>query len=71
MTRTGERSGCAVLFMTIVGLLLMLPGLCSLVFMGYMGLGKGLESIWLITFLLAGFGLCMILIAIARGNRSP
>lgn len=49
--------------MTIVGLVLMLPAMCSVVFMSYLKGGGDLELLWAITFLFAAVGLSMIIFA--------
>jgi hypothetical protein len=48
----------------LIGILLLLPGICSALFMFGMGTRDGgLVAIWIGTFVVAGFGMCLIAIA--------
>ena len=63
--------GCASVFIALIGVVLLLPGLCSLVFMVVVMQGSGgpggLVGLWLFTFLLAALGTVLIRYAI-RGR---
>jgi hypothetical protein len=57
--------GCAVAFLILIGVVLLLPGLCSLGFMVAMGGGNGpLPLLWLLTFAIAAGGIALIRYAI-------
>jgi Na+/H+-dicarboxylate symporter len=63
--------GCASVFIALIGVILLLPGICSLVFMvaSMQGSGPpgGIVGLWLFTFLLATIGGLLIGYAI-RGR---
>jgi hypothetical protein len=57
--------GCAMVFLVLIGVVLLLPGLCSLVSMGFFGAGDGaLVLIYLVTFAIAAGGIVLIRYAI-------
>jgi hypothetical protein len=62
--------GCAVAFLVIVGIALLLPGICSLIFLGsVMGETRGSDwgiivTIALITFLIGAGGIALIRYAV-------
>lgn len=69
-----QRSGCLTAFMVITGLVLLLPGLCSLVFGGLLlaegggGLGdfgRTFGLIIVVTFLISAVGIVLIRAALA------
>jgi hypothetical protein len=69
--RPSGSSGCLSLFLVLIGIVLLLPGICSAIFMVGMGTSDGgLVVIWVGTFVLAGFGVCLIGIA-GKISRSP
>jgi hypothetical protein len=52
------------LFLILIGIVMLLPGICSALFMAGMGTRDGgLVAIWIGTFVLAGFGVCLIAVA--------
>ena len=56
-----RRNPVAAVLMVIVGVILLLPGVCSLFFMGAGGGGGGaLGALWLICFLISAGGITMI-----------
>jgi hypothetical protein len=63
--------GCATVFIALLGVVLLLPGLCSLIFfVGSLPAGAsdgGLFGLWLFTFLIAALGIVLIRYAI-RGR---
>jgi len=53
--------GCLVAFLVVVGIILMLPGLCTVIVMGLGGRGGvGWLGIMMLTFLIAGGGVWLI-----------
>lgn len=56
--------GCAMVFLVLIGVVLLLPGLCSLVSMGMFGAGGGLGLIYLLTFAVAAGGIVLIRYAV-------
>jgi hypothetical protein len=60
--------GCAATFLVLIGIVLLLPGICSLIFMGAFGSGGGaggaLGLLWLVTFGIAAGGIALIRCAI-------
>jgi hypothetical protein len=66
--------GCMVAFLVLVGVVLLLPGICSLIFMGFGGLGGGgqggIVGLMFLTFLIAAGGVALIVFAI-RNRRAP
>jgi hypothetical protein len=56
--------GCAMVFLVLVGVVLLLPGLCSLVAMGMFGGSGGLGLIYLLTFAVAAGGIALIRYAV-------
>ena len=63
--------GWLVALFVLVGIVLLLPGLCSLVFMVLMpgGGGGGIALLWLVCFAISGGGIWLI--AYALRNRRP
>ena len=62
--RPSGSSGCLSLFLVLIGIVLLLPGVCSAIFMVGMGISDGgLVAMWIGTFVLAGFGVFLIGIA--------
>ena len=63
--------GCATVFIALLGVVLLLPGLCSLIFfVGSFPAGASdgsLFGLWLFTFLIAALGIVLIRYAI-RGR---
>jgi hypothetical protein len=69
---TPPRNGCLTAFMVIVGIVLLLPGLCAIVFgVGNLGSSSPDPMITLLVFLglLVGFGGIMLIRAAIRGPR--
>jgi len=60
--------GCMVAFLVLIGVALLLPGICSLIFMGLGGFGSGgnggLAGLWFLTILIAAGGVALIMFAI-------
>jgi hypothetical protein len=60
--------GCAATFLVVLGLILVLPGVCSLIFMGAFGsgggAGGGLAALWFLTFAIAAGGIALIVYAV-------
>jgi hypothetical protein len=58
--------GCLAVFLVLVGIVLLLPGICSLIFMGQFGAGGGgaLAGLWLLCFAIAAGGIALIAFAI-------
>ena len=60
--------GCLVALLGLIGLAMMLPGICSLLFMIPFLLGRSSPSgwglVWLITFLIAAGGIALIRYAV-------
>ena len=69
--RTGKAGlgGCLVVLFGVIGIVLLLPGVCSLAFMVHVkGDGRsGLGGLWLTTFVIAAGGI--LLIGYAWRNR--
>lgn len=68
-----ERSGCATAFMVLLGIILLLPGLCAVLFSASAIFGgqssqviSGLPVI--LVGLLIGFGGLMLILAASRGS---
>ena len=69
---TPPRNGCLTAFMVIVGIVLLLPGLCAIIFgVGNLGSSHSDPMITLLVFLglLVGFGGIMLIRAAIRGPR--
>ena len=68
-----ERSGCLTAIMILIGIVLLLPGLCALVF-GVLSLSEPGSASGIVPFvivgLLVGFGGIMLIRAAIRGPRS-
>jgi len=65
-----QRSGCVTALIGLVGVILLLPGLCALIFMsGSARLDSGLMSLVLVAFIVGAFGVLMIVAAIRRASR--
>lgn len=57
--------GCLAAFLILVGIILLLPGLCSLFFIGMIGGGGGsLVLLWLVCLLISVAGIILIQYAI-------
>lgn len=58
--------GCLAAFLVLIGFVLLLPGICSLLFMGAGGLkiGTDIAGLILLTFLIAAGGIALIVFAI-------
>ena len=59
--------GCLAVFLVLIGVVLLLPGICSLIFMGLGGFGGGnggLAGLWFLTILIAAGGVALIVFAI-------
>jgi len=56
--------GCAVAFLVLVGVVLLLPGICSLIFLGAGAVGGPLLLFYLLTFAIAAGGIALIRYAI-------
>jgi hypothetical protein len=57
--------GCLTTLLVLVGIVLLLPGLCSLIFMGAAGGGGGgLALVYLLTFAIAAGGVMLIRYAV-------
>jgi hypothetical protein len=63
-----QRNGCLTAFMVLVGLILLLPGLCTMAFYGRGG-DPTMSLIALITFLVAVGGIALIVFALRRPGR--
>ena len=66
-----RRGGCLSVLLALLGIVLMLPGVCSLVFVvAFVGGGArdpgSIVGIWLFSFLLAAAGIALIVGAIRR-----
>ena len=61
------RSGAVQVLLVALGVVLLMPGICSFIAMGSFGAGGGLIGIYLVTFAIAGLGIWLI--ASARGRR--
>ena len=63
-----DLGGCLVALLGLIGIAMMLPGICSLLFMIPFVLGRsspgGWELVWLITFLVAAGGIALIRYAV-------
>jgi uncharacterized membrane protein HdeD (DUF308 family) len=69
---TQQRSGCLVAFMIVAGIILLLPGLCALIF-GGLALSEGsipsdIASLILLG-LFVGAGGVMLIVSAIRGRR--
>ena len=68
-----QRSGCVTALIAISGVILLLPGLCALIFMGGSTSSTRLDSslmpILLLAFVVGAFGVLMIVVAIRRASR--
>jgi hypothetical protein len=67
-----QRSGCATAFMVIFGIILLLPGLCALIFAGAALTGGSFPSdivSFIVVGLLVGFIGVMMIRAAIRGPR--
>jgi hypothetical protein len=68
-----QRNGCATAFMVIVGIILLLPGLCALLFAGASVIERSFPSdivSFIVVGLLVGFVGVMMIRAAIRGPRS-
>lgn len=65
-----QRSGCGVVALVLVGMLMLLPGLCSLIVIGNSGIGEGAAVwLWLIPFAIAAVGVFLIVLAIRESSQ--
>ena len=64
-----QRDGCLTAFMVIVGVILLLPGLCALLFGADALLESHPEPIIMLLGLLVGFAGIMLIRAAVRGRR--
>lgn len=67
-----QRSGCATAFMVIVGIILLLPGLCAILFAGASAVQRSFPSDimpFIVVGLLVGFVGVMMIRAAIRGPR--
>jgi hypothetical protein len=64
-----QRSGCMTAFMVVVGVVLLLPGVCTMAFMSGGGSDPTMSLIALITFLVAVGGIALIVFAVRRPGR--
>jgi len=62
--RTRGLGGCLATFLVLVGIVLLLPGLCSLVFIGMLGSGGGSVAALFVCLLIGVVGIIMIQYAI-------
>jgi hypothetical protein len=59
--------GCMVVFLVLIGVVLLLPGICSLIFVGLGGFGGGnggIAGLMFLTFLIAAGGVALIVFAV-------
>jgi hypothetical protein len=63
-----QRNGCLTAFLVLVGVVLLLPGLCTMAFFGG-GSDPTMSLIALITFLVALGGMALIAFAVLRTGR--
>jgi uncharacterized RDD family membrane protein YckC len=64
-----QRNGCLTAFLVLVGVLLLLPGVCTMAFMSGGGSDPTMSLIALITFLVAVGGIALIAFALQRKGR--
>jgi len=67
-----QRSGCRTAFMVIIGIILLLPGLCALIFAGAALTERSFPSdvvSFIVVGLLVGFAGVMLIRAAIRGPR--
>jgi hypothetical protein len=64
-----QRSGCLTAFMVLVGVILLLPGLCTMAFLGGNSSDPSMSLIALVTFLVAAGGIALIVFALRRPGR--
>jgi len=64
-----ERSGCVTALIGIIGVILLLPGLCALIFASGSGSSSELLPFILFGLIVAIFGVLMIVAAIRRASR--
>jgi hypothetical protein len=63
-----QRNGCLTAFMVLVGMILLLPGVCTMAFLGGHS-DPTMSLIALITFLVALGGIALIVFAVSRPGR--
>lgn len=59
--------GCIVAFLVVVGIVVLLPGICSLIFMAAIlpgGQAGDLAGLWVVSFVISAFGIAVIAYAI-------
>jgi hypothetical protein len=58
--------GCMVAFLVLIGVVLLLPGICSLLFMGASGvkIGADIAGLMLLTLAIAAGGIALIVFAV-------
>jgi hypothetical protein len=73
--------GCLIALMFLAGVLMLLPGLCSLIFMGmavtdivqrgfsFDSNAQSIIGLWVVTFVIAGVGILLIRAASRAGRR--
>ena len=64
-----QRNGCLTAFLVLVGVVLLLPGLCTMAFLGGGHSDPTMSLIALITFLVALGGIALIAFALSRPRR--
>jgi hypothetical protein len=64
-----QRNGCLTAFLVLVGVLLLLPGVCTMAFMSGGGSDPTMSLIALITFIVAVGGIALIVFALRRPGR--
>jgi hypothetical protein len=64
-----QRDGCLTAFLVLVGVLLLLPGVCTMAFMSGEGSDPTMSLIALVTFLVALGGIGLIAFALQRKGR--
>ena len=65
-----QRSGCLTAILIVIGIILLLPGLCSLIFV-FGGLFKSAEDVWFVAGLMAVGVIGVAVIWWAARRRGP
>jgi hypothetical protein len=65
-----ERSGCLTAILIVIGIILLLPGLCSLILV-FGGLVKSAENVWFVAGLMAAGVIGVAVIWWAARRRGP
>ena len=65
-------SGCGMVLLIVIGIVLLLPGLCSIILLANLGSSvSGPDAVlWLIAFCLAGGGIALIVLAVRNRPRA-